>query len=667
MSADLLLQLVLIGLTNGAVIALNAIAVSLVYGVVRALNLAHGDVFALLTVLVTSLAAALGLRLALPPALLLGGLALCLAGSAALGAGLMALIERAAFRPFRTPGGGARLAPLIATLGISFILYQSALIWRYFLPNWMPGEHRSVPGVPELPRDSIPEVWPAVELWPGGPVHVTFKDALVLGLAAAAAGGVHVFLQRTRAGRAIRAVSQNVELARLVGIDPDAAIRTTFLVGGGLAGLAAFVFATYYTHPFANAGAQSGLIAFAAAILGGLGNPVGALAAGLGLGLAAAFSDYFLLARWTPVLLQSLLIGLLWVRAGPGGREGAEAEGAAVWGGPGPAARRWLIGGLAAAALYPVLDGLFGWHQLPSATSLAIFALLALGLSLLLGVAGQLDLGYAVSFGLGGYVAALLTDRYAGQWAAALPQPLDFTLVLAVSAAGAGLFGAFTGALTRRLRSDDLAIVTLALGQIARQVLTNAGAWLGEGGSIAAIPPPSLATVSLTAPAARYLLVVGGLALAAFFSWRLITSRVGRAWRALSTDEAAAASMGVDVARYRALAFITCAALAGAAGALFAASVSYIDPEAVDFRLSAMVLAMVILGGAGSVPGAILGALVIGAYDMWVIPWVGAGLAHFQANDLRFGSAFDARGLSYLNFGLALYLTIWWRARRRSG
>jgi branched-chain amino acid transport system permease protein len=656
---DIPLQLVIIGLTNGAVIALNAVAVTLIYAVARVLNLAHGDVFALITVLVTSLVTALGLQLAWPPLALAGGLLVTLAAAVGGGAALMGLVERVAFWPFRdAAGGGSRLAPLIATLGLSFILYQGALIWRYFLPSWIPGEHRSVPGVPELPRESIPEVLPPVELFAGG-VRFTLKDALVIGLALAAAAGVGVFLSRTRAGRAIRAVSQNLELARLLGVDPDAVVFRAFLLGGGLAGLAAAVFALYYTHPFANAGAQSGLTAFAAAMLGGIGNPLGALGAGLLLGLAAAFSDYYLAARWTPVLMQALLIGLLWTRArgadsaGPAERETLTAST------PRPAGR-WAWALALAGLLYPLLDQGLGLQRLATATSLAIYALLALGLHLLLGWAGLLDLGFAVSFGLGGYVTALATNRYAGPLAAALPQPLDFTGVAALSLLAGGLFGALKGPLTRRLRSDDLAIVTLALGQMARQLLAN----LGEASQLAAIPPPSLFTFGLTAPAARYYLAAGCAALAAWAGGRLLRSRVGRAWRAVNDDEAAAASSGVDPAHYQTLAFALASALAALAGALFAASFTYIDAEAVDFRLAAMALAMVILGGAGGGPGVILAALVVGGYDLIVIPALGAFLAQFQAAGQRFGSAFDPRGLSYLNFGLALYLTVLARARR---
>jgi branched-chain amino acid transport system permease protein len=665
-SPETALQLLVIGLTNGAVIALNAIAVTLVYGVIRTLNLAHGDVFALTTVVAASVVAALGIQPDSPPPVLLGALAITALTAMSFAAGLNAVIERLAFRPFR---GHSRLAPLIATLGLSFVLYQVALLWRYLLPNWIPGEHRSVPGVPELPKIPVPDVLPNGLLfgWP-----LALKDLFVIALAVACAFAVRAFLQRTRAGKAMRAVAQNAELARLLGVDTDAVIGQTFLLGGALVGVAAFTFVTYYTQTFNNAGAQSGLIAFAAAILGGVGNPLGALLAGLVLGVGAAFSDYVLAAQWTPVLLQSLLIALLVVRpAGLTGDDDTAPEAATerdalavtTLSGRRPLLL-WMLLGL--GLLYPLLDSVFGWGRFSLATSVLIFALLALGLNVLVGYAGLLDLGYAVSFGLGGYVAALVSSPYASVLGAALPQPLEFGVVAAFSAAGAALFGALNGPLTRRLRSDYLAIVTLALGVIAQRILINLSNAAGDGGSLAAIPAPTLLMHTLRAPLERYYLVLALVVIGVLASRRLLHSRVGRAWLAGSADEVAAASNGVDVPRYRLLAFVVSSAIAGVAGALYATSFTYIDPDAVDFRLSAMALAMIILGGAGSVPGALIGAVMIVGYDQLAIPQLGAWLAQFQTSDARFGSALDPRGLSYLNFGLALYLTVLLRARRRA-
>ena len=141
-------------------------------------------------------------------------------------------------------------------------------------------------------------------------------------------------------------------------------------------------------------------------------------------------------------------------------------------------------------------------------------------------------------------------------------------------------------------------------------------------------------------------------------------SRLGCSGLAGSDDEMAAAATGVDVVGYKTLALVISSAIAGIAGAVYAATFSYVSPDLVDFHISALLLAMVILGGAGSVPGVILGALVIVGYDRVIVPRLGELLA--QLGNLNLGYAPDIRGASYLNFGLALYLTVLWRARRKT-
>ena len=235
MDISILLDLLIIGLKNGAMIALMAIGVTLVYGTVRTLNLAHGDVFSLTTVLVTTIVSALNLSPETPLPFLFGGLGLVFVCAIAFGAVLNAGIERLAFRPFR---GRSRLAPLIATLGISFVLYQVSLIWRVTSRSWVPHEHRSVPGLPEVPTDRIPDFLPSFDLVEA--LHLPFnftidlKDVLLLLLGIVFAIGVALFLRRTRAGRAIRACAENGTLAELCGINFNRSITTTFALGGGL-------------------------------------------------------------------------------------------------------------------------------------------------------------------------------------------------------------------------------------------------------------------------------------------------------------------------------------------------------------------------------------------------------------------------------------------------
>jgi ABC-type branched-subunit amino acid transport system permease subunit len=145
----------------------------------------------------------------------------------------------------------------------------------------------------------------------------------------------------------------------------------------------------------------------------------------------------------------------------------------------------------------------------------------------------------------------------------------------------------------------------------------------------------------------------------------LIRSRTGRAWLASSQDELAAASSGINVARYRLLAFVISSALAGLAGALYASNFAYVSPDMVSFNITTMTLTMVVLGGAGSVPGVILGAILVIGYDKLFIPRLAAFLAQLLPRGARIGSVPDVRGTSFFNFGLALYLTVLWRGRRK--
>lgn len=672
---DVWLNLLIIGLSNGAVIALNAIGVTLVYSVARTINFAHGDLYALTTVLVTTLITGLGIGADSPPVLRTIWLIFILILSIAFGVLLNITVERLAFRPFR---GRSQLAPLIATLGLSFILYQVALIWRKLLPSWIPGEHRSYPGIPEFPRNSIPDLLPNIELTQalGLPFDITlrFKDLLIILLAIIAAVSVSWFLRRSRLGQALRAVALDPTLAELTGISLNRAYRQVFALGGGLAGAAAFGFVLYTTHPYSNHGAQSGLIAFTAAILGGIGSPVGALLSSLVLGIFSAISDYYFAAQWTPVLVQAIVVLLLLVRpTGLTAQESADDLSKVpvrdVLATLRPERPLWVmrvagLGLLTVALIYPILDTTLGIFKQVIISNILVFVVLALGLNILLGFAGLLDLGYAASFGIGAYSAALLVNPW-GQLAPFIPQPLDFTVVALASIALATLLGVFNGWLTLRLRADYLAIVTLAFGLMVKQAATNLVSWTGGVGGVSALPAPHILAFFLSTPAERYYLALFIVLLVAGISYRLRRSRQGRAWQAIGDDEVAAASCGVDVVRAKTLAFALGAGIAGLAGALYVGLFGYIAPDQIDFSVSAMLLAMVIIGGAGSIPGAMMGALVIASYDRLWLPWLGGYLAQFRAQQGGLYSLLDLRELNFLAFGLVLYLSVFIRARQR--
>jgi len=426
--------------------------------------------------------------------------------------------------------------------------------------------------------------------------------------------------------------------------------------------VAAFVFALYYSRPFGQAGAESGLTAFAAALLGGIGSPVGALMSGLLLSVSSSFSDYFLSAQWTPVLVLGLLTVLLfWQRGGLLGHNEDTTESGTrdsvvlTASASSQNAKRWLIPLFIALAILPVLSDRFNWGSEILLRGLGIFILLTLGLNILLGLAGVLDLGYAMSYAAGAYAAAILTSRFGA---------FDFTWVVLISAGTGALFGLLKGTLATRMRGDYLAVGTLALGLMTQDVIVNLDVTGGPNG-FSSLPPPHLFGLTVASPSAQYYLVLFFVLIAALVSGRLIASRTGRAWIASSEDETAAVSFGIDASRYRVLAFIFSSALAGIAGALYASTFTYIDPSLAAFDISSLTLAMVILGGAGSVGGAVLGTALIYFYDKIFVPQLFAWLTLFWPQGVYIGMVPNLRGTNFFDFGIVLYLTVLWRSRRK--
>ncbi|MBL8078906.1 MAG: hypothetical protein JNM55_13155 [Anaerolineales bacterium] len=647
------LQILIFGLSNGAVLALNAIGVTLIYGTVRTLNLAHGDVFALTTALVTSIVNLVGIQQNWPPLQIIGSLLPVFLAAITLGAILSMGVEKFGFAPFR---GHSTLAPLIATLGISFILFQGALVWRTFQGSWIPGEHRSVPGLPEVPTDGIPSFLPEINLIKslGLPFNIIirFSDVFVVLMAVLLVALANWYIQSTKTGKAIRAVSQNSQMAQILGVNVNQTIRRAFALGGAFAGAAGFIFAIYYGRPFGSHGAQSGLFAFMAALLGGIGNPFGALSSGLLIGVFSSLSDYYLAAQWTPALLLALLVLLFaWKPTGfsasESSSESATVRDSVILTAPvqGSVVRRWFFIPLILLALLP-LGMTSGQIILRIA---CIFIILSLGLNLALGVAGLLDLGFAASFGFAAYLTAAFTGKY------------DFTFVLLFGICAGVFLGWIKGGLARRLRSDFFAVATLAFGLLIRQVIVILDGMGGRGG----IPAPHFLTVNLIGQSEKYYLVLVIATLAAWASHQLITARTGRSWIAMSEDETAALSLGVDVGRARANALILSSALAGIAGVLYASTLSFVEPDLMAFHVSTMILTMVILGGAGNVTGAIIGAVVIILYDKMFVPQLADWLALIWPANAAIGSVPDIRGASFFNFGIALYLTVFFRAKRK--
>lgn len=234
-------------------------------------------------------------------------------------------------------------------------------------------------------------------------------------------------------------------------------------------------------------------------------------------------------------------------------------------------------------------------------TLTGMYVVLALGLNIIVGQAGLLNLGYVSFYAVGAYTYAVLSTRYG----------LSFWPGLVVGALSASGFAALIGGATLRLRGDYFAIVTLGLGEITYLVLKNWDAVTNGPNGISGIGRPSVAGHALSEPLAFYYLILVMAVITVFAVQRLMNSRVGRAWAAIREDELAAEAMGINTFRMKLLAFTIGSSFAGMAGVFFAAKMAFVSPESFTFMESVMILCMVVLGGMGSIPGIVLGAFLL--------------------------------------------------------
>jgi branched-chain amino acid transport system permease protein len=308
-------------------------------------------------------------------------------------------------------------------------------------------------------------------------------------------------------------------------------------------------------------------------------------------------------------------------------------------------------------------DALFGRGWVRIVDFALLYIMLALGLNIVVGYAGLLDLGYIAFFAVGAYCYALLGSPQLGLH-------LPFWIVLPLGALLACIFGVLLGAPTLRLRGDYLAIVTLGFGEIIRIFLNNLNAPInitnGPQG-ISMIDPIRFGEFSLgkthelfglTFPSVHlhYYLFLLFTLLVIFISLRLEDSRIGRAWMAIREDEVAAEAMGINTRNIKLLAFAMGATFGGLAGGLFAGFQGFVSPESFGLTESITVLCMVVLGGMGNISGVLLGGILL-----VVLP---EALRHGSgpAQQLLFGKTIiDPESLRMLLFGLALITVMLWR------
>jgi branched-chain amino acid transport system permease protein len=323
--------------------------------------------------------------------------------------------------------------------------------------------------------------------------------------------------------------------------------------------------------------------------------------------------------------------------------------------------------------IYPFLDEGLQFRKITTIIPLLIFMILTLGLNIVVGYAGLLDLGYAAFFAIGAYVAGFMTSPLSFlnpgghmSWYS------NFWIALVVAFLVALLAGMVLGAPTLRLRGDYLAIVTLGFGEIVPVVFRNSeGITYGEKG-LSAIQHPMInigpinfeigggAVFGLPAwssqlPWYYFILALGILCI--FGSMRLYDSRVGRAWMAMREDEIAASAMGINLVTTKLSAFGMGASLSGVAGATFGAYIGSIFPSQFEFSLSVILLCAVILGGLGNIWGVILGGFIIQSFDRILAPELtnflkGVG----QANHINFLATIELSNWRYFIFGAALVI-----------
>ncbi|MBI5520056.1 MAG: branched-chain amino acid ABC transporter permease [Desulfovibrio sp.] len=260
-----------------------------------------------------------------------------------------------------------------------------------------------------------------------------------------------------------------------------------------------------------------------------------------------------------------------------------------------------LAMGFLVAAVFPYV---FSMYQTNILISALIYVVLGLGLNITVGLAGLLDLGYVAFYAVGAYAYALLNMHF----------QLGFWTVLPLAAIMGAFFGLLLGFPVLRLRGDYLAIVTLGFGQIVRLVLENWSSFSQGPSGISNIARPGLFGINYSVEQATtyiYYIMLALVILTIFITARLKDSRIGRSWLALREDEIACQAMGIDNTKAKLMAFALGATLASVMGAVFAAKTTFVNPASFTFMESAMILAIVVLGGMGSVLGVILGAFLL--------------------------------------------------------
>ncbi|ANB56819.1 branched-chain amino acid transport system / permease component family protein [Anoxybacillus sp. B7M1] len=288
---------------------------------------------------------------------------------------------------------------------------------------------------------------------------------------------------------------------------------------------------------------------------------------------------------------------------------------------------KWLVAGLVMVVLLPFAASQGEAYQsyMEVATLVGIYIAMALGLNIVVGMAGLLDLGFVAFFAIGAYTYGIFATSQANNFMPFGHYPLSgesFWVFIFIGCLAAALFGILLGIPVLRVKGDYLAIVTLGFGEIIRIIFNNLDKPVnitnGAMG-LASVQPPKLFGLDFMYPSQFYYIVLVILLVVIFAVRRLEYSKIGRAWKAVRENEIAAQAMGIHLVRTKLMAFAVGASFSGMMGVVFAAKQTFVDPTSFTLLESITILVMVILGGMGSVPGVILGAALVTILNLQVL------------------------------------------------
>ncbi len=567
------IQTIIGGLLQGSVFAIVALGFSLVFRVTGAINLSQGAFCIVGALAMYSFQVSLGWPVALAAA--------AVAATAAAGAAIGA----AAFVPAlsRLPVSSMLIltAGLLTTLeGLSLVVWGSQ---PYALPPFSGEAPVSVLGV-RLPTQGF---------W-------------IAGAALAIIAAVWYLLMRTALGEALRACAENPTAARLMGIDVPRMTLFSFTLAALIAGIGGIVVAPILSFQF-DTGRFFTISGFSAVAIGGLGSLAGAVAGGELLGVAEQLAAGYISSLFANGIALALLILTLLAR--PNGlftarrtrREDVRDEHRIYHAVVRLQGRRALVFGAAAVATLAVLPWIVPAGLMSSLVITGILFIGVLGLDVLMGYCGQVSLGQAGFMAVGGYAAAILATNYGWPPLAGIAAGIVLTLACAVA----------LSLVTMRLRGHYLALATLAFGLLVDSLTVGMTETTGGPSGLVGVPSFSIGPLAFDTPVKMYYLVAALIVVLVLVLLGGIRSSFGRALQAVRTDQTAAAALGIDVPRHKMAAFAISAALASLSGSLYAFYFHFLSPEMVGTARSLEMIAMLVVGGEGTLVGSLFGVALL--------------------------------------------------------